>query len=107
MREPGIRGYIKELVRMLQKDGHLYFTFFLYDAEARQRSEYGESTWNFPYQEQGVFLHREDQPEWAVAISESLFVSLTADYGLTVHKIIRGPWRNGVKGGQDIAFFTK
>jgi SAM-dependent methyltransferase len=107
MRDAGIRGYVKEISRMLRPGGYLYFTLFLFDSDAKKQCDNGTASWVFPHEEQGVLLHRLDRPEWAVAISEGLFTSLATEYALTLHTLIRGPWRDGVQGGQDVAYFTK
>jgi len=107
MREAGIRGYTREIVRMLRPGGYLYFTLFLFDGEAKLQSDKGTAAWKFPHQEAGVYLHRLDKPEWAVAVGEPLFSSLGSDYRLQLQQLIRGDWRKGNPGGQDIAFFKK
>ncbi len=88
---------------MLRPDGALYVTMFLWDREASEAVNEGSAAWSFPHQEHGVRLQRLDKPEWAVAVTEPLFASLTRDYGLSISRFHRGVWRQGKKGGQDFA----
>ena len=106
MRPPEVSNYLREVARLLKRDGRCLATFFLLNEEqARLENDlafkYGEGVWRY---------RLEQSPESAVAYDERYIMELLQQHGLALKApIYYGRWA-GRKDGlsyQDILLLEK
>ena len=96
--------YLAETARVLEPDGRLLATLFLFDDEARERQRDGGTAIAFGHEHWPASFADAELPEAAVAYDESWVLERLAAHGLTPHTPPRrGSWsgRAGADGFQD------
>ncbi len=100
-----VRGYLREISRVLREGGRCVITYFLLNEESRARMESGQAARRFPYLgEEGIYrLESSEDPVAAVAYEESYIRSLYREHGLQILEPIHyGSWR-----GRSQAWFAQ
>jgi len=105
-----VENYLGEISRVLKNKGKCLITFFILNEESEKLIRSGRSTLDFQYKLQGCLTAKEKDPEFAVAYSEEVVLSLFKKYGLEIAQPIHyGSWckRNTFLTFQDLIIATK
>jgi SAM-dependent methyltransferase len=99
-----VRQYVREIARMLKRDGFCVASYFLLNDETRAGVDGGRSFLSFDVQHpSGVCrLHDAALPEAAVAFEESFVRQVHDAAGLRMRDIRRGGWWAGERHDQDV-----
>ncbi len=107
---PDMENYLKEISRVLRKEGVCLITFFMMNEESEALINKGVSTQNFSYEIGGCYTTALENPEQAIAFSELNIRYLYGKFGLSVQEPIRyGSWcgREKYLSYQDIVIARK
>lgn len=105
-----MENYLKEIARVLKKNGRCFITYFLLNVESEKLIHSDLSSQKFIYDLNGCFTTDKDNPEWAIAFKEKAIRDLFAKNGLDIAEpITYGSWcgRKNFLSYQDIVLGTK
>ncbi len=101
-----MENYLREIARVLKKQGTCVATFFLLNGATRQLMQDNKSSVNFKHRITDVcFALDGETPEAALAYDENFVFQVYSKSGLKISRAIQyGEWRRDVKSGfyQDI-----
>lgn len=107
---PDMENYLKEITRVLKKNGKCFITYFLLNDESEQLIKKGISTQNLIYNINGCITSNKDNPEEANGFEEKHIKLLYKKNGLEfTEPIFYGSWcgRSKFLDYQDIIIATK
>ncbi|MGH7056350.1 MAG: class I SAM-dependent methyltransferase [Acetobacteraceae bacterium] len=95
------RKNLAMISRALRPNGRAFLTFFLLDAPTREIMRTGEPLFRFANQidAAGAFCENGGDPMGAVAYETTLVLSMLADVGLYVDRIVYGGWPGRTSDG--------
>lgn len=105
-----LEHYLEEISRVLKKGGTCFITFFLMNAESEALIEKKLSTENFIYEIDGCFTTTMDNPEAAIAYTETDVRKRFEKFGISIKEPIHyGSWcgRSKFLSFQDIVIGQK
>ena len=105
MLAPGFERHMVEIARILKPGGSLYCTAYVFDDEAKAASDNGTSGWILTHEVDGAMVVDPEKPELCVGLPEALMQDVARSVGLKLMHLHRGPWREGVKHGEDILLY--
>lgn len=95
---PATENYLKEVSRVLNKDGRALLTFFFLNPESKKNISENRSNINFFHEVDGAWTNDPQNPEWAIAFDEDQIRNYLNKVGLQVIEIKYGKWSNKDKG---------
>ncbi len=106
---PAAYNYLQQIARVLQPGGRCLCTFFLLNEETQELMESGKSKLNFIYQAHDSYYAEPDDPENAIAHSETTVMQWLKELNLSVIGKYYGMWcgRNQGYSYQDILVLQK
>jgi len=105
-----VENYLREIARVLKRDGRCLATFFLLNKESLELINAGKSTLNFGYEFEKFRAIDINVLETAICYDEAFILSLYKKYGLKVRQPIHyGSWcgRSVFLSYQDIIIASK
>jgi SAM-dependent methyltransferase len=105
-----VAHYLQEVRRVLRPGGRCLASFFLLNAESRERITGSGSWFHFNHDAGGCYTARKDRPEAAVAYADNDVRGLFRQAGLEVQEPIHyGGWsgREGALEGQDLVLASR
>lgn len=105
-----VEHYLSEIARVLKPEGNCLITFFLLNDESEELIRTNHSTLNFSHKIQGCLTTDIEDPEVALAYSETHVLGLLEKYALGLAKPIQyGSWCNRDRSltYQDVLIVTK
>lgn len=109
MQTEEVRHYLEEIYRVLNLGGKCLCSFFLLNTESENLITEGKSSLEFVHELNECFTTNPDNPEAAIAFSESLLLNWILESGFTVINKYYGSWcgREKYTSGQDILILNK
>lgn len=105
-----VQNYLKEITRVLKKNGRCYITYFLLNENSKNRIHSGLTQMKFVHKFENFYSKFETNPERAIAYEEEFVKKLYQKFHLTIQEpIFYGSW-SGIKNaefGQDIIISHK
>lgn len=109
MRPRELEQYLKEIERLLKKDGRCLATFYLLNSEQKRLAEIGKNIVDFPFEDNNYRYVSDKAPEALVGYREAYILELARKYGLRSSEIQYGYWsgrRDGLSK-QDIMVLVR
>lgn len=105
-----LEHYLSQIARVLKPGGRSFITFFVLNAESRQKIESGASTRDIRHDWNGCWVENPRHPEAAIGYDEARVRSYFSERGLSiVEPILYGSWcgRERFLSYQDIVIAMK
>jgi len=109
MQTEEVRHYLEEIYRVLKFGGKCLCSCFLLNKESENLISEGKSGFEFVHELNKCFTTNPDNPEAAIAFSESLLLNWISESGFSVSNKYYGAWcgREEYTSGQDILILKK
>jgi SAM-dependent methyltransferase len=93
---PGdVNNYLKQIARVMKKDGLCLISLFLLTPESKEEIIHKRTNFYFVHTSDGYCLMSDKEQEPAVAYENNLFQFFLSRHGLYARNIRRGAWANG------------
>lgn len=106
-----IAHYLKEINRVLKKDGKCLATFFIYDDKIENKISNKSFRFSFPYNYNDYRLMNDNVKNANISLNKPYLDKISKDANLKIDNFIRGFWSEeiGIKNNdfQDIIIFKK
>lgn len=88
-----LENYLKEISRVLKKNGRCMISYFLQNEESQEYMNQGKSTQDFKYEVEGCLTTDREVPELALLYKEDYIRELYQKYGLKISEPMQyGSW---------------
>jgi SAM-dependent methyltransferase len=104
LRTKDMEHYLSEIVRVLNKDGRCFITYFLINRETVELMKNGVSSHDFNHKldEHCYTIASDDDAEKAIGYDDIFIRKLYKNHGLRIKAIVYGEWRNTNNQHQDL-----
>lgn len=109
MRPFEVKNYLGEVARVLKQGGRCLVTFFLFDTDPTQEAKDGRTGLTFRFGNADWRYEYKNSLDTAISYSHRFVLSVLAQHGLTLSRLLPGIWRDRVHGisYQDVLLIEK